>query len=92
MTKAFVKSIKIDVSGKEIELTIEQAKKLWDSLTELFETKEVFIPSHPVIIEKERYPYIPMDPQPYPAPWIYYEDTITRLAGVESGSLSCRIQ
>ena len=53
--------------GKKIGLTIEEAKDLKEQLNGLFgKTETVFVPSAPIIIERDRYPwpYYPAYPTP----------------------------
>lgn len=47
--------------GKQVELTIEEAKELHDQLHTLFGEKTTFIPSTPIVIERDRWnpPYRP---------------------------------
>jgi hypothetical protein len=59
-----IKLTKIELKtqeGKEISLSIDEAKELHDQLHELFGKKEtVFVSSHsaaPIIIERDRYPW-----------------------------------
>lgn len=55
MEKIKVTSIKIkNTDGKEIELSIEDAKELYIQLRELFGDKQVIIKSEPIIIEQYR--------------------------------------
>ena len=56
MNKMKIKKLVIELKGKDIELSVEQAKELQAALNELFEEKVR------VVKEKE---YIP---QPYPVP------------------------
>jgi len=41
--------------GKKVELSLDEAKELHDQLHELFGAK--FVPSVPIIIERDRYPW-----------------------------------
>jgi len=62
---AQIKKIVIEIDDKEIELTLEQAKGLYDKLKELVGDREsIYIP-YPV--------YPPYDPHPIPwvAPWTW---------------------
>jgi hypothetical protein len=52
--------------GKAVELTLEEAKDLHAQLAELFANKPVYVPSAPVIIERDRWPHW----QPYQPMWI----------------------
>jgi len=57
MTKK-LKLTKIELEtrdGKKVELSLDEAKELHDQLHELFGSK--FIPSVPIIIERDRYPW-----------------------------------
>lgn len=48
-----IKKIVLDLNGKEISLTIEQAKGLRDKLNELFGKNTVYVPQpYPTIYEK----------------------------------------
>lgn len=56
-----IKSISLDIDGKEIELTIKQAKKLTVALKELFDPKTIInYPTYPVVIQRPYY-----HPEPY---------------------------
>ncbi len=61
MKKAEIKTLVLDLGSKEIELTVEQAKKLHKALEEMFGEKTVTIKEYPVYIESQRpywgYPY-----------------------------------
>lgn len=59
MKSTRVKKLVIELSGKDVELSIEQAKELQAALNELFEEKVK-------VVEKER-----LVPQPYPVPSPY---------------------
>ncbi len=59
--KNMIKRLVLDIDGKEISLTMEQAKKLQSALNEVFETK--------IVREKE---YIPTPYVPKPVPWYPY--------------------
>ncbi len=47
--------------GKQVELTLEEAKELHDQLHTLFGKKATYIPSTPIVIERDRWhpPYRP---------------------------------
>jgi len=71
--------------GKEIELTIDEARELHKQLHELFGTKERIFPPAPVIIERDRWapPY-----WRYPPTWC--GDTMAKFGSVEGGpALTC---
>jgi len=53
--KAEIKKIVLDLGEKEVELTLEQAKKLNSLLGEVFDEKTSY-PSYPIVIERRR-PY-----------------------------------
>jgi len=55
--KTEIKSIKITVDGKEIEMSLESAQKLYNILGNIFEKKTVFVDMPG--------PYVPI---PYPLP------------------------
>jgi len=44
-------------AGKEVPLSLEEAQELHQQLDTLFGKKEVFVPSTPVVIERDRWPY-----------------------------------
>lgn len=50
--------------GVDVDLTVAEARDLYEQLRQLFEQKTVYVPSSPVIIERDRlprwYPYEPM--------------------------------
>ena len=60
--KAEIKKIILSLGDKEIELNLDQAKKLYNLLNEIFQVKTVEIPKYPIIIERHRpywdYPYV----------------------------------
>ena len=60
--KAEIKRIILDLGGKEIELSLDQAKRLNKLLQEMFGVPVQSIPTYPIIIERSRpyweYPYI----------------------------------
>lgn len=60
MSKTSVKKLVIELNGKDVELTMAQARELFDALGEIFEEKvrTVRIPD----------PY-PVYPRPYRWPW-----------------------
>lgn len=64
MKNTKIKKIIIELNGKDVELTIEQAMELQMALNELFEKK--------VRIQKEYIPQPYPVPQPYVAPFIPY--------------------
>jgi hypothetical protein len=68
--------------GEELELTLDEAKKLHQQLDELFGTN----PSQPIIIERDRYPYYDPYSPPYgpPLPWITW-------CGTSDGGCSARL-
>jgi len=68
MSKIEVQKIVIQIGKKEVSLTIGEAKELQKILDETFGKKEiVYIPSHPVVIERPIYP-------PYRWWQVRYED------------------
>ncbi len=73
MSKTLLKKIVLDVEGKEIVLTPEQAKKLHEALDELFGMKEKkeYVP----------YPYNPYPWYPYRLRWEYSRPYITYTGG-----------
>lgn len=53
--------IKVEVAGKELELSVEEASKLWVELGMLFGNRQEFpwvIPTIPLIPYEPLYPYI----------------------------------
>lgn len=52
--------------GTEVDLTVAEAKDLYEQLRQLFEQKPVFVPSVPIIIERDRWPYW----RPYEPIWV----------------------
>lgn len=64
MSKVELTEIKVKLNDKEIVLTPEEAKELKDVLDDFFGRIE-YVPSQPIIIEKEKWvePYLP--PQPH---------------------------
>tara|TARA_Y100000310_G_C20493918_1_gene720592 strand:- start:409 stop:717 length:309 start_codon:yes stop_codon:yes gene_type:complete len=59
--KIKVSKIEIEINKKTISLTIKEAKELYDQFEELF--GKDYIPSTPIIIERDNYPWR--------HPWIY---------------------
>ena len=57
------------VNGKEISLTLEEAKELYDALGELFEKKIEYTPYTPSLPYMPYTPYAPYTP--YTSPWTY---------------------
>jgi len=57
--KAEIKKIVLDLDGKEIELTIGQAKKLNEALGKVFDEKTVYLdrPTWPIIWERRSEPH-----------------------------------
>ncbi len=65
--KTEVVSIKLRIKGKEIDLTLEDAKELRDALNKVFaEPVKEYVPYTPHI------PYIPYEPYIKPSPSPYY--------------------
>ncbi len=55
--KAEIKKIVMDIGGEEVNLDMDQAKKLYELLGDLFGSQVISTPSpYPIIIERER-PY-----------------------------------
>ena len=52
--------------GPEVDLTVAEAKDLYEQLRQLFEQKTVFVPSVPIVIERDRWPYW----RPYEPIWV----------------------
>ena len=57
--------------NKQIDLTIDEAKELYDQLHLLFGDKNIhYIPTQPIVID--RYPSYPWSPN---YPWVTYKDS-----------------
>jgi hypothetical protein len=54
-----VSKIEIETEEGKLLLTVDQAKKLFKDLNELFGEKVINIPSTPIIIERDCWPYRP---------------------------------
>jgi hypothetical protein len=52
--------------GSEIDLTVAEAKDLYEQLRQLFEQKTVLLPSAPIFIERNHWPYW----NPYGPTWV----------------------
>lgn len=52
--------------GTEVDLTVAEAKDLYEQLRQLFEQKTVFLPSAPIFIERNRWLYW----NPYEPRWV----------------------
>ena len=52
--------------GADISLSLAEAKDLYEQLRQLFEQKPVFVPSVPIIIERNRWP----ERSPYDPIWV----------------------
>lgn len=52
--------------GTEVDLTVAEAKDLYEQLRQLFEQKTVFVPSMPIVIERNHWPYW----RPYDPMWV----------------------
>ena len=59
--EAEIKKIVLDLSGKEVSLTTEQAKKLHELLDELFGKETIYIPG-PIVIERDHWWWHPTQP------------------------------
>lgn len=60
MPKTYVKKMIVELNGKDIELTMAQARELYDALSEIFEEKVREVPYHVY-----RRPYIWPRPEPF---------------------------
>lgn len=63
--KIKITNIKITLTGKTIELTLDEAKELQKALNETFPEKEIrYIPTQPIIIERNVpiWPWRPASP------------------------------
>ena len=63
-----IKSVKINIGKRDIELSIEECKKLKDALDELFVKEIVIIPT--IVKETPLWPVAPVCP-PYQPIWHY---------------------
>lgn len=65
--KIEIKTINIKINKKELSLSIEEAKRLYELLNGLVGPKEVNIVSNPIVIrERDCYPYYPGTPWQQP--------------------------
>lgn len=55
--KLKVTKIILESGNKKVELSLNEAKDLYDQLNELFGSKETYIPPQPIIIEPDRWRY-----------------------------------
>lgn len=53
-------------NGQEVELTLDEAKELHDQLENLFGKEIVYVPSTPIVIERDRW----AERYPPHSPWI----------------------
>jgi hypothetical protein len=67
---AEVTKIVLDIDGKEIELTPEDAKALYFALKELVGEKEVITVPSPYPVYPYKNPWRYVHPNPYGNPWI----------------------
>ena len=59
--KVKVAAIQIQYPDGDVkQLSLDDAKELFEQLEGLFGSKTTYLPSQPVIIERERYPWRPM--------------------------------
>lgn len=78
-----IKKIVLDLGGKEVELTVKQAKALHGLLDEMYGEKMLNFPSPPIVIRESR---------PY---WDYFQPVWTCSQGMdvkyasETGSMCC---
>ena len=52
--------------GTEVDLTVAEAKDLYEQLRQLFEQKTVVLPSVPIVIERNHWPHW----RPYEPMWV----------------------
>ncbi len=64
MNKVKVSKIEIETSAGKILLTLDEAEGLYRELNKLFGSKIEYVPSRPVIIERDRWPIRPITPIP----------------------------
>lgn len=85
MSKTAIKKMIIELNGKDVELTIAQAKELHAALNELFEEKERVVP-YPVY----RRPYV----WPYRDPfWVSRQGTRFQIDRRETiGTMRCQLK
>ena len=58
--KVKVSAIQIQYpDGESKQLTLEEARELYNQLEGLFGDKTTYVPSAPIIIERDRYPLVP---------------------------------
>ena len=79
MEKAEIKKIVLDLGDKEVELTPEQAKSLWELLDELY-GKVVHPVTYPIYIDR----YVPH------RPYWYYDHAVWSSSGGTAISYSSR--
>jgi len=71
--------------GKQVDLTLDEAKELHDQLHDLFGTK--FVPSAQIIIERDRYTW----QQPYRQYWydVTYKIAVPMNGGID---VQCKVE
>lgn len=59
--KVKITKLLIEISKTQVELTLEEAKELYEQLGSLFGKEIEYVPSMPIVIEKDRWhpPYQP---------------------------------
>jgi hypothetical protein len=72
--KVELKGIEIVMGNNAVKLSITEAQELRKQLNELFGEKITYIPSTPIIIERDRWPYWDY---PYTPRWTYTGTPIT---------------
>ena len=61
-----IEKITVKINKKKIELSLEEAKKLYEDLNGMFGSEKTYIPYYPPY-----QPYYPVQPQ---SPWYIYTD------------------
>lgn len=86
MSKTTIKKMVIELNGKDVELTMTQARELHAALNELFEEKvrEIRLPdSHPIYPRPWRWPY----PRPF---WVASSGTKFQISNRET--MRCQLK
>ncbi len=66
--KVKVAAIQIQYPDGDVkQVSVEDARDLYQQLDELFGDKTVYVPGQPVVVERDRYPFRPMWTSPPPS-------------------------
>ena len=57
MSKVKIAKIILETKDGKVELSMDEAKDLYDQLHTLFGSKTTYFPSNPVVIDRDRWPY-----------------------------------